>query len=310
MTQTKKFSSLLALIMAVMLALTVALSGCGKAEVPKQEAGQTEATQKEEKKEESKPEAKKDDKAEQVNMVLASTTSTQDSGLFDVLIPAFEKANPGIHVQVVAVGTGEAIKKGEQKDADCLLVHAKASEEKFVEEGYGTERRDVMYNDFIIVGPKDDPAGLAGSANAAEAFKRIAESGKEFYSRGDDSGTNKKELKIWKEAGVPNEGDWYKVTGQGMGDTLKVTDEKQGYTFTDRATYLSMEKEGAIELAIVFEGADDLLNQYGVIPVTDAKELDAANKFADWICGPEGQAIIKEYGKEKYGQPLFFPNAK
>ena len=246
---------------------------------------------------------------QKTEMVLASTTSTQDSGLFDVLIPAFEKANPDIKVQVVAVGTGEAIQKGRDGDADGLLVHAKADEEKFVEEGYADSRADVMYNQFIIVGPKDDPAKIKGSKNAAEAFKRIADAEAKFISRADDSGTNKKELKIWEAAGIEPKGSWYEKSGQGMGDTLKMTDEMGAYTIADQATYLTMSNEKAIESVAVFEGADDLLNQYGVLVVKGAKQEAAAQKFYDWIISPEGQDVIKNFGVETFGTSLFTPNA-
>ena len=250
------------------------------------------------------------DSAATVNLVLASTTSTQDSGLFDVLIPAFEDANPGIKTQVVAVGTGEAIQKGRDGDADVLLVHSKADEEKLVADGIGVSRKDVMYNDFVIVGPADDPAKVAGSKDAAEAFKNIMDSKSSFISRGDDSGTHKKELKIWEAAGLTPEGDWYKSAGQGMGDTLKMTDELGAYTIADRATYLTMTNEGAIESKIVFEGAADLLNQYGVIVIKDAREFDAATKFSDWITSAEGQAVIAKFGVDTFGQALFTPNYK
>ena len=246
---------------------------------------------------------------QKTEMVLASTTSTQDSGLFDVLIPAFEKANPDIKVQVVAVGTGEAIQKGRDGDADGLLVHAKADEEKFVEEGYADSRADVMYNQFIIVGPKDDPAKIKGSKNAAEAFKRIADAEAKFISRADDSGTNKKELKIWEAAGIEPKGSWYEKSGQGMGDTLKMTDEMGAYTIADQATFLTMSNEKAIESVAVFEGADDLLNQYGVLVVKGAKQEAAAQKFYDWIISPEGQEVIKNYGVDTFGTSLFTPNA-
>ena len=246
---------------------------------------------------------------QKTEMVLASTTSTQDSGLFDVLIPAFEKANPDIKVQVVAVGTGEAIQKGRDGDADGLLVHAKADEEKFVEEGYADSRADVMYNQFIIVGPKDDPAKIKGSKNAAEAFKRIADAEAKFISRADDSGTNKKELKIWEAAGIEPKGSWYEKSGQGMGDTLKMTDEMGAYTIADQATFLTMSNEKAIESVAVFEGADDLLNQYGVLVVKGAKQEAAAQKFYDWIISPEGQDVIKNFGVETFGTSLFTPNA-
>lgn len=248
--------------------------------------------------------------AQTVDMVLASTTSTQDSGLFDVLIPAFEKANPGIKVQVVAVGTGEALQKGRDGDADALLVHAKADEEKFVSDGFADSRADVMYNQFLIVGPKDDPAKIAGSASAADAFKKIAEAKAPFVTRGDDSGTNKKELKIWDAAGIKPSGDWYLNAGQGMGDTLKLADEKKAYTLADEATFLTMSKEKAIESVAVFQGADDLFNQYGVLVVKTAKQKEAAQKFYDWIISPDGQKVIGDYGVDKFGKPLFTPNAK
>jgi tungstate transport system substrate-binding protein len=241
------------------------------------------------------------------DVILASTTSTQDSGLFDVLIPAFEEAYPQYVVNVVAVGTGEALKLGEQKDADVLLVHAKASEEEFVANGYGIERRDVMYNDFVIVGPADDPAGVKGMTDASDAFKKIFDAQATFISRGDDSGTHKKELAIWEEAGVTPGGGWYLETGQGMGDTLRIASEKQGYTLADRATWLSM--LDALDLEIVVEGDKALFNQYGVIVVTDATNLEGGRAFADWIVSSEGQEVIKNHGVEEYGQALFVPNA-
>lgn len=247
----------------------------------------------------------------QVNMVLASTTSTQDSGLFDVLIPAFEKANPTIKVQVVAIGTGEAIQKGRDGDADCLLVHAKSDEEQFVKDGYADSRADVMYNQFVIVGPANDPAKIAGSKTAAEAFKKIADEKAKFVSRADDSGTNKKELKIWKAAGITPSGSWYKKSGQGMGETLKMVDELGAYTLTDQATYLVMEKEKAIESKVLFAGAPDLFNQYGVLVVKGAKQEAAAQTFHDWILSKEAQqTVIKNFGTADFGSPLFTPNAK
>ncbi len=254
--------------------------------------------------------------------VLASTTSTQDSGLFDVLIPAFEKANPDYKVKVVAVGTGEALKLGESKDADVLLVHAKADEEKFVANGFGVKRDGVMYNDFLIVGPASDPAGVKASADTTAAMKAIATNGAygkaAFVSRADDSGTNKKELKLWAGSGIatptPDLNAWYLATGQGMGETLKIASEKQAYTLTDRATYLTM--KDALDLEILM-GAPSvaentqkaLINQYGVIVVNGAKNQAAGQAFADWIVSPEGQKVIGEFGVEKYGQQLFVPNA-
>jgi len=255
--------------------------------------------------------------ASPTEIVLASTTSTQDSGLFDELIPAFEQANPDYKVKVIAVGTGEALKLGETKDADVLLVHAKADEEKFVAAGFGKERKDVMYNDFIIVGPEADPAGVKSAADisaAMNSIKTAGEAGKTvFVSRGDDSGTHKKELKLWSVAGVeptptPEADDWYLSTGQGMGETLKITSEKAGYTLVDRATFLSM--KDAVDLVILREGDKDLLNQYGVIVVTGAKNEAAGQAFADWIVSPEGQQVVEQFGVAKYGEPLFIPNAQ
>ncbi|MBN2404982.1 MAG: extracellular solute-binding protein [Coriobacteriia bacterium] len=244
---------------------------------------------------------------EATKLVLASTTSTQDSGLFDVLIPAFEEAYPEYAVDVVAVGTGEALALGESKDADVLLVHAKASEEEFVANGFGTERHDVMYNDFIIVGPESDPAGIAGMTDAAAALTKISEAEATFVSRGDDSGTHTKELSIWAAADIEPAGDWYLSAGQGMGDVLKLADEKLGYTMSDRATYLNL--MDTMDLVILAEGDAIMFNQYGVIPVVDATNMEGAQAFADWIVSAEGQAVIETYGVEKFGQPLFIPNA-
>jgi tungstate transport system substrate-binding protein len=245
---------------------------------------------------------------ERSDLFLASTTSTQDSGLFDELIPAFEAAYPQYVVKVTAVGSGEAMKLGENKDADVLLVHSPAAEQEFMDNGYGTERRDVMYNDFIIVGPPDDPAGINGMTSAADAFAQIASSESQFFSRGDNSGTNAKELTIWKAAGIEPAGEWYQATGQGMGDTLTVSSEKQGYTLSDRATYLSL-RDG-LDLEILVEGDEALFNQYGVIVVVDATNEQGATDFMIWITSPDAQQLIGEFGVEKYGQPLFTPNAQ
>ncbi|MHB9150399.1 MAG: ABC transporter substrate-binding protein [Thermoleophilia bacterium] len=245
---------------------------------------------------------------EKSEIILASTTSTQDSGLFDVLLPEFTRAYPQYTVNVIAVGTGEALKLGEQKDADVLLVHAPASEKEFIANGFGTERRLVMYNDFVLNGPETDPAGVKGMTDAAAAFAKIAAAKARFVSRGDDSGTHKKELQIWKAASVePGGQDWYESIGQGMAEALRIASERQGYTLSDRATYLSL-KEG-LQLVVVVEGDKILFNQYGVIPVTDATNAQGAQDFMDWITSSEGQAVIKGYGVEKFGQPLFVPNA-
>lgn len=244
---------------------------------------------------------------EESEIILASTTSTQDSGLFDVLLPEFTRAYPQYTVNVIAVGTGEALKLGERKDVDVLLVHAPASEKEFIANGFGTERRPVMYNDFVLVGPESDPAGVKGMTDAAAAFAKVAAANARFISRGDDSGTNQKELEIWKAAAVEPSGEWYESIGQGMADALRIASERQGYTLSDRATYLSL-KEG-VELIVVVESDKVLFNQYGVIPVTDATNGLGSRDFADWIVSPEGQAVIKDYGVEKFGQPLFVPNA-
>lgn len=244
-------------------------------------------------------------------VVLASTTSTQDSGLFDVLIPAFEEANPAYKIQVVAVGTGEALKLGETKDADVLLVHSKADEEKLVADGFGVERRDVMYNDFVIVGPAADPSGVKAAADLPGAMAALATGKAPFISRGDDSGTNKKELKLWKAASIatptPDAQSWYESSGQGMGETLTIATNKGAYTLADRATYLSM--KDSLDLVIVREGDKDLLNQYGVIVVTDAANQEGGQAFFDWILSDDGQAVIESYGIDEYGQALFIPNA-
>ncbi len=241
-------------------------------------------------------------------LVLASTTSTQDSGLFDVLIPAFEEAYPEYEVEVIAVGTGEALKLGENKDADVLLVHAKAKEEAFVAAGFGSERHDVMYNDFIVVGPAADPAGIKGMTVAADAFKKVKTSGAIFVSRGDDSGTYTKEISIWKASGdtTPTASGWYQSAGKGMGDVLKMASEQGAYTIADRATYLSL--KDTLDLEILVEGDKALFNQYGVIPVTDATNFAGAEAFMNWILSDEGQAVINEYGVEEFGEPLFIGN--
>lgn len=240
-------------------------------------------------------------------LVLASTTSTQDSGLFDVLIPAFEEAYPQYEVEVLAVGTGEALELGRRKDADVLLVHSTPDEIEFVEDGYGLYRRDVMYNDFIIAGPAEDPADITTAPSATDAFEAIAGSGATFISRGDDSGTHKAERALWQAAGIEPAGRWYVEAGQGMGACLTMADEKGAYVLTDRATYLNMRDD--LDLEVLFEGDEALRNQYGVIPVAGASEPEGAEAFADWVTGPDGQAVIGAYGVGEWGQPLFFPDA-
>jgi tungstate transport system substrate-binding protein len=244
-----------------------------------------------------------------VDFILASTTSTQDSGLFSVLIPAFEKDNPGYKVKVVAVGSGEAIQLGVKKDADVLLVHSPAAERSFVASGYADARYDVMYNDFVIVGPKSDPAKISGDTSAIDAFTKIANAKALFASRGDASGTDVKEKSIWTSATIDPKGQpWYLSTGQGMGETLKLASEKQAYTLADRATWLSMAKN--LDLTILVQGDKKLLNQYGVLVVKGAKNEAAGRVFEDWILSAKGQAVAGAFGIDKYGQRLFVPNAK
>ncbi|MBU2190733.1 MAG: substrate-binding domain-containing protein [Alphaproteobacteria bacterium] len=244
-------------------------------------------------------------------IVVQSTTSTQNSGLFDVLLPEFTRKT-GIEVRVVAVGTGQAIKNAENGDGDVLLVHAKAAEEKFIAEGGGVERFDVMYNDFVVVGPPADPAGVAGSKDVVASLARIAESKAPFASRGDDSGTHKAELKLWKAAGVDvaaASGDWYRETGSGMGATLNTGTGMGAYVLTDRATWISFGNKGDYTIAV--EGDKQLFNQYGVMLVNPEKhpnvKAEDGQAFIDWLTGKEGQDAIAAYKID--GQQLFFPNS-
>ncbi|HAS73091.1 MAG TPA: tungsten ABC transporter substrate-binding protein [Clostridiales bacterium UBA8960] len=243
----------------------------------------------------------------QKHIVLATTTSTQDSGLLDAILPKFE-AESGIEVRVVAVGTGAALKLGRDGDADVLLVHSKSDEMIFVQEGHGLERFDVMYNDFILVGPLNSEV-VKQSSSIEEAFSIISKNAYKFISRGDDSGTHKKELQLWSEQPV---GDWYISAGKGMGDVLQMTNELQGFTLTDRATYYSMKTQ--LDLEIVFEGDASLLNNYGVIAVNPSKNdlinQSGAEAFIKWLLSEETQTLIGTFGVETYGSPLFFPNAK
>jgi len=251
--------------------------------------------------------------AAETRIKCASTTSTQNSGLFDYLLPKFEKKT-GIKVDVVAVGTGAAIEIGKRGDADVVFVHAKPLELKAVDAGYFVNRHDVMYNDFIIVGPPSDPAKIKGSKSATEAFKKIATSSSPFISRGDRSGTNIKELAVWKADGIDPKGQkWYLEAGQGMGKTLRVASEKRAYTLTDRGTWLAIKDKDKLELALLVEGDPILFNQYGVMAVNPAKQKDVkykeAMEFVNWLISPEGQQTIAEY-KDKNGNKLFVPNAK
>lgn len=272
------------------LAVLLSLSGCGS-----KQAQPTQAEQKPER-----------------TMILATTTSTQDSGLLDNILPVFEKES-GIKVKVVAKGTGEAMKMGERGDADCLLVHAKAQEEKFVKDGFGIKRYDVMYNDFIIVGPKDDPAKIKEQAasDPIKALKLISDSKSPFISRGDESGTHSKEKELWKAAGITPSGSFYISAGKGMGAVLQMAKEKNAYTLTDRATYLSMKDK--LDLIIMTEKNDKLYNQYGVIKLNPEKHKikeKEADEFITWILSDKTQKLISEFGKDKFNQSLFIPNAK
>jgi tungstate transport system substrate-binding protein len=242
--------------------------------------------------------------------ILATTTSTQDSGLLDVLVPAFELAT-GYVVKTVAVGSGQAMTMGRECNADVLLVHSPAAETEFMDAGSGVDRRLVMHNDFVIVGPASDPAGIKGTAKAADALAGIAAAEATFVSRADKSGTNSKELALWKAADITPTGAWYLESGQGMGATLQIASEKGGYTLTDRATYLALKDK--LNLDILVEGEAGLLNVYHVISVNPAKcpgvNTAGATAFADYLVSADGQALIGEFGTQKFGQPLFVPDA-
>ncbi len=245
-------------------------------------------------------------------IVVQSTTSTQNSGLFDHILPMFT-AKTGIEVRVVAVGTGQAIKNARNGDGDVLFVHARPAEEQFVAEGWGVKRFDVMYNDFVIVGPASDPAGISGMTDAVAALKKLAETQALFASRGDDSGTHKAELGLWKETGIDAQaasGTWYRETGSGMGATLNAGVGMGAYALTDRATWIAFRNKG--DFAIAVEGDPKLFNQYGIVLVNKDRHpaIKAAlgQAFIDWVVGPEGQAAIGRYRVD--GQQLFFPNAK
>jgi tungstate transport system substrate-binding protein len=247
----------------------------------------------------------------QKNLILATTTSTQDSGLLDVLIPVFEKKT-GYFVKTIAVGSGQAMAMGQKGEADVMLVHSPDAEKKFVTDGFGLNRLIVMHNDYIVIGPPADPAAIKGATSTVEAFKKIAAAGSLFMSRGDNSGTHAKEMGIWKAAGIKPEGQkWYQQTGLGMGQTLNVAAEKKGYTLADRGTWLSLQQK--LGLPILKEGDPILLNVYHVIAVNPAKwpkvNADGAKAFSDFMLSADTQGIIKTFGVEKYGGALFFPDA-
>ena len=249
--------------------------------------------------------------AQQKTIILATTTSTQDSGLLDVLLPIFEKKT-GYFVKTIAVGSGQAMAMGQKGEADVLLVHSPSAEKKFMADGYGVNRKLVMHNDYIVVGPSEDPAKMKGLKSSQEAFKKIASAQALFLSRGDNSGTNSKEKEIWKSAGInPEAGKWYQQTGLGMGQTLNVAAEKKGYTLADRGTYLALKKN--LNLDILVEGDAILLNIYHVIEVNPAKwpkvNTAGAKAFSDFMVSRETQDMIKTFGVDKFGSPLFFPDA-
>ena len=294
-------------LVLTLLVVSMLVSACGQAQAPAP----------------TQPPAAQPTKAATAGCALrlATTTSTADSGLLTFILPDFEKKN-NCKVDVVAVGTGQAIEIGTKGDADVLLVHARAQEDKFVADGHAKERFDVMYNDFIVLGPKADPAKIGGMASAAEAFKAIAAAQAPFASRGDKSGTNTKELSLWASAGITptKEMAWYNSLGQGMGETLLTSNEKGAYTLSDRGTYFSM-KDKLPNLVVALGGNSiqenkdkSLLNPYGVLAVDPGKHpgvnSDMAAKFVQWILSADTQKMIGGYGVDKFGQPLFYPSAK
>ncbi len=242
-------------------------------------------------------------------MILATTTSVYDSGLLQALIPPFEE-KCGCRVKVIAQGTGAALKKAELGGADAVIVHAPDVEKRFVADGFGVNRRAIMHNDFVILGPKNDPAEIKGTTDASIALKKISDVKTDFYSRGDDSGTHKKELSLWKEPNIEPQGSWYKSTGVGMGATIIIADQGNGYTLSDRSTYLSVE---GIDLEILSEGDPALLNPYSVIAVNPAKNphvnYQLAMHFIGYLTSLEGQMVIKNFGVSEHGASLFYPDA-
>ncbi|KAA3656688.1 MAG: hypothetical protein DWQ04_30400 [Chloroflexi bacterium] len=249
--------------------------------------------------------------AEGQRLILATTTSTNDSGLLDFILPDFE-TKTGIQVDVVAVGTGQALALGENGDADVLLVHARGREDAFMDAGHGSRREDVMYNDFVIVGPADDPAGIRGKNKVTRALEEVMAAEVAFVSRGDDSGTHTKEKNLWAEAGLEPSGDWYIAAGQGMGAVLTMANELQAYTMSDRATYLARTLTGTA-LEILVEGDAILFNPYGVMAVNPDKgdhiQNELANQFIDWLISVETQEMISQFGIEEFGSPLFTPDS-
>ena len=293
-------TSTLLIVLAILIGV---LTGCGNdAPAATQESGPTA---------DPEPAALPAASDESQTLILATTTSTENSGLLAYLLPDFE-VEYNVTVDVIAVGTGQALKLGEDGNADVLMVHARSREDAFMDAGHGVRREDLMYNDFVIVGSADDPAGIAGMTDAAEAFKQIAEAEAIFVSRGDDSGTHTKEKGIWSAAGIEPAGDWYVAAGQGMGAVLTMADEQQAYTLSDRATYLARTLEG-IELDILVEGDLILFNPYGIMAVNPDKgehiKVDLANTFIDWLVAVPTQEKIGQFGVDKFGSPLFTPDS-
>lgn len=280
-------------ILLLLLFAFISLVGCGK------EQAQTGSGQ-------SKTQTK-----QVKELKLATTTSTQDSGLLDVIIPDFEKES-GYKVKVIAVGSGQAMDMGAKGDVDVLLVHSRAAEDKFIADGFGVDRKDVMHNDFLIIGPENDPAKIKGMTDSTKAMAAIAAAQATFVSRGDDSGTYKKELSLWEKAGIKPAGNWYKSVGKGMGDTFRMADEMKAYTIIDRGTYLALKDK--YKLVVLVEKDKPLLNPYGVIAVNPKKfpnvDYKGATAFIKWITSERVQKeLIGKYGKDKFGQVLFIPDA-
>lgn len=287
-------------LLLVLAVVTLALlAGCQPLVMPVEEGGEV-------------PAAAEASSGDAQKLTLATTTSTEDSGLLDAILPVFEE-EAGVDVEVIAVGTGQALQLGMDGNADVLLVHARAREDAFMDEGHGVRREDVMYNDFVIVGPADDPAGVSGMTDAAAALAQIAATEAPFVSRGDDSGTHTKEKAVWSAAGIEPAGAWYISAGQGMGAVLTMADEQQAYTLSDRATYLARTLEGT-ELGIVVEGDPVLFNPYGVMAVNpdknDAINNDLANQFIDWLVAVPAQELIGQFGVDEFGAPLFTPDSE
>jgi tungstate transport system substrate-binding protein len=236
-------------------------------------------------------------------VVLATTTSVEDTGLLEQLIPAFQEAHPDIAVQATAVGTGQALELGRRGDADVLIVHSPVDEKRFIAEGHGLDRRPLMYNEFVLVGPPEDPADIAGMSDTGEAFQRIAQAEMNFVSRGDDSGTHRRERSVWSIVGVTPAGPWYIEAGLGMGDALRVASERRAYILSDIATYLT--NRAAIDLEIVSQGDPRLVNQYSVMLVSRARNESGARAFIDWITGQQAAAIIEGIATDPFGSPVF-----